>query len=104
LSTSQKRRWQRSPTGICVSLWALRKKYDEDGFPLYDKRFCLRIDLDTRIGFHIHYMKENHIPASRITGLDPSITPSKFIKAVESHRASRKPFDEILGFKVVSAS
>jgi hypothetical protein len=49
-------------------------------------------------------MKENHIPASRITGLDPSITPSKFIKAVESHRASRKPFDEILGFKVVSAS
>ena len=75
---------------------------DDKGFPVFSKEFELRIDIDRRYGRHIHYMKEDHIPEARLPGLDfDSIDPFKFIRAVEEHRKSSAPLDEILGFKVV---
>lgn len=77
---------------------------DSDGFPPLTKKFELRIDKDQRHGRHIHYMKENHIPEVRSPGLDfDNIDPFKFIHAVEEHRKSSVPLDDILRFKVVSA-
>lgn len=80
---------------------------DADGFPKYSARYDLRIDrhkIDNqpRVN-HAHYMRENHIPESRLSGLDFSqIDPFKFIQAVREHRQfSTKPLHEILGFKVV---
>ena len=80
---------------------------DADGFPKYSARYELRIDRHTLDGQprinHAHYMKEDHIPESRLLGLDFSqMDPFKFIKAVQEHRQSpAKPLHEILGFKVV---
>lgn len=77
---------------------------DSDGFPLFSKRFELRIDTDRRHKRHIHYLKKNHIPEARLTGLDfDSIDPFEFIRAVEEHRKSLKPLHEILGFNVEPA-
>jgi hypothetical protein len=74
---------------------------DSDGFPKFSKRFELRIDIDQRYKRHIHYLNEDHIPESRVPGLDfKTIDPFKFIRAVEEHRKSSKPLHEILGFKV----
>ena len=77
---------------------------DEDGFPICNKEFELRIDIDCFHGRHAHYMKKNHIPEDQLSGLDfDSIYPFKFIRAVEEHRRLSKPLHEILEFKVVPA-
>lgn len=74
---------------------------DCDGFPLFSDEFELRIDIDRQHGRHIHYMKEDHIPAVRLRGLNfDNIDPFKFIRAVEEHRKSSTPLHDILGFKV----
>jgi hypothetical protein len=77
---------------------------DADGFPKFSKRFDLRIDKDQQFQYHAHYLGENHIPASRLPGLDfLNIDPFKFIRAIEEHRKFGKPLHEILGFKVEPA-
>ena len=77
---------------------------DGDGFPPMSKKFELRIDIDRRYKRHIHYMKKDHIPEARLSGLDfDSIDPFEFIRAVEKHRKSSQPLHEILGFKVEPA-
>jgi acyl carrier protein len=75
---------------------------DEDGFPIFNKEFELRIDIDCFHGRHAHYVKEDHIPEDRLPGLDfDSMDPFKFILAVEEHRKISIPLHEILGFEVV---
>lgn len=64
----------------------------------------LRIDIDQKSRRHAHYGGENHIPESRLSGLDfDKITPFDFIRAVEQHRLTLKPLPEILGFEVITA-
>jgi hypothetical protein len=80
------------------------KNRDEDGFPNQMKKCDLRIDIDRRYQRHIHYMNEDHIPESRLLGLYfDNIDPFRFIRAVDRHRASGEPLQEILGFKVEPA-
>ncbi len=79
---------------------------NDEGFPVFLKKFELRIDIDRLHKRHIHYMKADHIPESRLPGLDfDSIDPFEFIRAVEKHRKSKSsiPLHEILGFKVEPA-
>jgi hypothetical protein len=79
---------------------------DDEGFPVFSKKFELRIDIDRLHKRHIHYMMEDHIPEARLPGLDfDSINPFEFIRAVEEHRKSKStvPLHEILGFEVVPA-
>ena len=60
-----------------------------------------RIDIDLKSKRHAHFAGENHIPESRLLGLDfDKITPFDFIRAVEKHRQTQKPLPELLGFEV----
>lgn len=79
-----------------------KKARDTAGFPNFSKKFELRVDIDHGpYKRHIHYQREDHIPESRVVGLDfLNIDPFKFIRAVEKHRKESKPMHEILGFTV----
>jgi hypothetical protein len=77
------------------------KGRDEDGFPLFSSEFDLRIDLHPVYKLHAHYMKEDHIPEARLSGLDSNkLDPFVFVAAVETRRRTQRPLPEILGFKV----
>jgi hypothetical protein len=74
---------------------------DDDGFPNKEDECVLRIDIDLKSKRHAHFAGENHIPESRLLGLDfDKITPFDFIRAVEKHRQTQKPLPELLGFEV----
>jgi len=72
---------------------------DEDGFPCRIKAVNLRIEQDNKNGCHAHHLNPNHIPQSRLPGLDfDRIDPFEFIRAVDEHRRPLRPLHEILGF------
>ena len=74
-----------------------------EGFPVMTKQVELRIDVDERHKRHAHYGGEDHIPESRLKGLNfETIDPFQFIGAVEEHRQHKRPLHEILGFVVES--
>jgi hypothetical protein len=62
----------------------------------------IRIDLSTdQYGAHIHYQGEDHIPQSRIDGLNiSSLEPFGFIERVEDHRSTGNPLHDCFGFTV----
>jgi hypothetical protein len=76
---------------------------DSEGIPLHSEAHpaIIRIDQDDRIGPHIHYGGEDHIPQARVRNLRISdVDPFQFIRAVVEHRQSGERFDKILGFMV----
>lgn len=79
---------------------------DEDGFPTKEDDCVLRIDINPNqpVPRHAHYDGHDHIPEERLPRLDfNSLTPSAFIRAVETHRETSRPMHKILGFEVQAA-
>lgn len=75
--------------------------FKADGFPALVNECEIRVDIDSTHLRHIHYQGDDHIPESRLPGLDfGAIDPFKFILAVEEHRKTSRPLHEILGFTV----
>jgi hypothetical protein len=73
------------------------------GLPLWglDEPTDLRMDLDSDRGPHLHYAGENHIPQTRVDGLDISrFDLFTFVAGIFEHRANGKPLNEVFGFKI----
>jgi hypothetical protein len=76
---------------------------DEEGVPLRSKAYpaTIRIDQDDRIGCHLHYNGEDHVPQSRVQNFRISDADMfDFIRAVQAHRANGDSFHEIMKFTV----
>jgi hypothetical protein len=76
---------------------------DSEGVPTRSKDYpaIIRIDEDDRIGPHLHFAGENHIPQRRVQNLRISDADMfDFIRAVQTHRANGEGFDKILKFTV----
>jgi len=66
-----------------------------------EEQVDFRVDLDARIGPHIHFKGENHLPQSRVSGLQiDDQTMFTFINKIQDHRKSGTPIETIFGFKV----
>jgi len=66
-----------------------------------EEQVDFRIDLDVRIGPHIHFKGENHLPQSRVSGLRiADQTMFTFINNIQGHRKLGTPIETVFGFKV----
>jgi hypothetical protein len=76
---------------------------DSQGLPLWsssDPR-VIRIDRDDWHGPHMHYGGEDHIPQNRVDNMViEDMTLTVFLTAVLEHRASQRPLNEILRFRI----
>jgi hypothetical protein len=73
------------------------------GWPVWraENQFDIRIDHDPARKFHIHFNGENHIPQSRVKGMDISLqSVIAFVMSIHEHRRTGKPLDEVFGFTV----
>jgi hypothetical protein len=78
---------------------------DDEGVPLRSNSYpaIIRIDQDDRIGPHLHFHGENHIPQERVQSLRISdVDMFDFIQAVLTHRKNGESFDKIMKFKVIA--
>jgi hypothetical protein len=77
--------------------------FDPEGLPIRDnaKETKLRIDLD-RWGPHIHFQGQDHIPQSKVEGLDiKDADMFRFVSSVLQHRGSTEPLDSTFGFRLL---
>jgi hypothetical protein len=76
---------------------------DPYNFPEHLKSGCvIRIDDSEKDGPHLHYQGIDHIPQTKVDGLDiQRFDLFDFIRAVHVHRERKVPFHELLRFKVV---
>jgi hypothetical protein len=69
-----------------------------------EEQVDIRIDLDARFGPHIHFDGDDHIPQSRVAGLQiGDQTMFTFIDRIQQHRKSGAAIEEVFGFKVEPA-
>lgn len=76
---------------------------DAEGLPMPSAAYpaTIRIDQDDRIGPHIHFEGEDHIPQRRVRNLRISDADAfDFIRAVIEHRITHDKFDKIMQFMV----